>query len=183
MSTLKERIAAAALQLDAAKSLVSDVDREEIKDREDLAKHLDATRVARREARTLALARELDASRIRYGQNVLDVLDLEDKAEGGGAYVLRNPPGADASEWQARMADTTDAKERNRHDRNFAMASVVAWVETKADGTFAVRNLDDDKDAAPALHLLWTGRAPFAPMSINNMATELGGFAAAKRKS
>jgi hypothetical protein len=182
--TFAERIAAARAKADAARALLSQADRDEIAARAEEAKALDEARVAAREARELALDRAADEARARYPHNVFETLDLEDKAPGAGAYVLRNPPNNAVADWQTRGSDATiDAKARDRINRNFAMESVVYWIETLEDGSLRTHVIDDEKDAAGALHLLWQGRAGLAATSITGVAIELGGFAAAKRKS
>jgi len=191
MATIAERIAAAKAQSAAATALVSADDLAEIKAREELASYEDATRVARRVARLLALDRAKDAMVERFSQNAIDVLDLEDATPGGGAYVLRNPPHADVTAWQAKSADATlDAGTRDTVLRNFAMSSVLVFVETMPDGTLRTRSLGgkelkegDDPNAGRDLHILWTTRVSGAPTSIANKATDLAGFVAAKRKS
>ena len=179
---LAARVKAAQAKASAAATSLSQDDRDEIAAREEEAKALDAVRVAAREARLLALARAADDARDRYKQNLIDTLDVEDSAEGAGSYVLRNPPHADLTEWQARIAETQDAKQRDRLARNFAMACVITWIEV-IDGRIVEHVLDDEKSAPAALHNLWTGRAGGAPTSITNLATDLAGFVAAKRKS
>lgn len=190
MASIKDRIAAAQARASAAQGLLSADDAQEIKDREELAKHEDLTRIAQRTVRLLALDRAADIARERFPQNAIDVIDLEDATPGGGAYVLRNPPHADVTEWQARMADTSDAASRDRLQRNFAMSAVVTYLETTADGTVRMRSLGgavpidgDDKRAPADLHNLWTQRVSGAATSIANKATDMAGFVAAKRKS
>lgn len=187
MTPMQQRIARAQARTMAATATISAADRQEIADRETLAKHEDAERTARREARLLAVARELDAAKDRLPAAELNFIDLEDARAGAGAYILRDPPHGEVSEWSARMADTADAKTRDRMTRNLAAASLVAWVrqEVHDDGsvTFKIDRDIDKRNLGADLHNVWTQIAPGAATSIVNVATDLAGFVAARRKS
>lgn len=189
-TSIQDRIARARARLDAAQAQITPDMRDEIDARAEETKIEDQIREANREVRHLAIAQAIEMARQRFPGEHFDSIDLEDASPGAGAYVLKAPPHNKVQNWQARMADAnTSAKDRDAVTRDLAMSSIVAWVmpSPNDDGTVGVRvrmNLDDEKKAVPAeLFQMWTARAPGAPTSIVNVATDLAGFVAAKRKS
>ena len=172
VSKLEARIQARKAELDKAKAVLSDSDRTEIEQREQLALIDAEVEEEKRKARDLDLARRLDAARERLGETskvrAIAIEGFED------TFVIVYDPKAHGKWTEDVSKAATKNESRAKANRDYAVAVVCDW-------NGHVRS-DDDPEFTTKLAKYLTEN-PGLVTPINNVAGELAGLYASERKS
>lgn len=172
MTLIDDKLAKAKLRLEKAKGTLSESDRKEIEQREQLAKIEAEIAEENRKARELKLDRQLDDAKTALGENAgLVALAIEGMPD---TFIVRRNSKAHAR-WVDEMAKAVANKgDRAKVNRDYAVAVVYAWNDDIGN--------DDDPEFTLRLAKYLTEN-PGIVTPLNNTAADLAGVFATERKS